>query len=141
MNHVKECNTLILNHTSVNEVQYNMFSLFRILRPIRIKYKLTINEIIFLIGALIYHKFVSSLFSASSLRKYVGYFNMNKFNYYLGVLIVKGCIVKNDIIQGTARYKLTELGLSILVQLDDDYNRALYKFCSDHNVEIKNTEQ
>ena len=95
------------------------------MRPLRLKYKLTINEIIFINGALLYHKHEDSSFSSSSLRKYIRYYNLNKFTYYLNSTLKKGLIVQSDIINGNNRYKLTQLSIEILSQLQSCYDKAL----------------
>ena len=110
--------------------------LFRILRPIRKKFILTINEIVILNGMMLYNKYIGSSFSYSGILRYVGYFNDKKMRYYFGSLQEKGCTVLSDILKGTKRYRLTEKGIEALSHLQVSYDMALYKFTQDNNIEI-----
>ena len=79
-------NTLELYNTSGSLSQYIIYNLFRILRPIRKKFNLTINEIIILNGMMLYNKYVGSSFSYSAMLRFVAYFNDKKMRYYFGSL-------------------------------------------------------
>jgi hypothetical protein len=91
--------------------QYIVYNLFRILRPIRKKFNLTINEIVILNGMMLYNKYVGSSFSYSAILRFVGYFNDKKMRYYFGSLQEKGCIRLSDILNGAKIYRLTEKGI------------------------------
>jgi len=56
-------NTLELYNTTGSLSQDIVYNLFRILRPIRKKFNLTINEIIILNGMMLYNKYIGSSFS------------------------------------------------------------------------------
>ena len=64
--------TLSLYNTTGSLSQYVVYNLFRILRPIRRKFNLTINEIVILNGMMLYNKYVGSSFSYSAILRYVG---------------------------------------------------------------------
>lgn len=127
-------NTLSLLHTSGNESQYLIYSLFRILRPLRKRSKLTINELIILNAIVLYNKYVGTSFSYSAIMRYVGYFNDNKMRYYFKSLEAKGCIVISDIVNNSKRYKITSKTIDILDDLEESYNNVLKKFCIDNNI-------
>lgn len=86
-------NALELYNTSGSLSQYIIYNLFRILRPIRKKFKLTINEIIILNGMMLYNRYLGSSFSYTAILRFVGYFNDKKMRYYFGSLQEKGCII------------------------------------------------
>lgn len=129
-------NTLTLYNSSIDQVHYLCLNMFRIMRPLRLKYKLTINEIIFINGALLYHQHEDSSFSSSSLRKYIRYYNLNKFTYYLNSTLRKGLIMQSDIINGNNRYKLTNLSIEILSQLQTCYDKALKDYCLLYGISL-----
>jgi len=129
-------NTLDLLHTSGTLSQYIIYNLFRILRPLRKKYKLTINEIIILNGMMLYNKFIGSSFSYSGILRYVGYFNDSKMRYYFKSLAGKGCIVLSDVLNGANRYRLTDFGINAINDIEESYNKSLYSFCKNNNISL-----
>lgn len=129
-------NTLSFLNTPVSLSQYLIYNLFRVLRPVRYKYKLTINEIIILNGMMIYNKFVGSSFAYSAIMRYVGYFNDNKMRYYFGTLQEKGMIVNSDVLNGNKRYKLTEEGVNCITYIEECFNVSLDKFINDNGISL-----
>jgi hypothetical protein len=129
-------NTLELYNTTGSLSQYIVYNLFRILRPIRKKFNLTINEIVILNGMMLYNKYIGSSFSYSAILRFVGYFNDKKMRYYFGSLQEKGCIRLSDILNGAKRYRLTEKGVEALSHMEESYDRALYEFLNNNNISI-----
>jgi hypothetical protein len=127
---------LSLYGTPPSLAQYLSYNLFRIYRPLRHKYKLTINEIVILNGIYIYNKLCSSSFTRNNIRLYVGYFNNRKIDYYMNSLQIKGCIELSDVIKGINRYKITVKGIEIINDLNECYEKALYKFIQDNSITI-----
>ena len=128
--------TLGLYNTTGSLSQYIVYNLFRILRPIRKKFGLTINEIIIINGMMLYHKYVGSSFSYSAILRFVGYFNDKKMRYYFGSLQEKGCIVLSDILNGAKRYRLAEKGIEALSYMEESYDTALYEFLNNNNISL-----
>ena len=62
-------NTIDLYNTTGSLSQYIVYNLFRILRPIRKKFNLTINEIVILNGMMLYNKYIGSSFSYSAMAE------------------------------------------------------------------------
>jgi uncharacterized protein YjaZ len=127
---------LSLRSVSATLAQYIIYNLYRILRPIRKKFDLTINEILVLNGIMLYNKYVSSSFSRSSIRRWNGYFNNNKSDYYVKSLLSKQCIEVSDKIKEQIRYKITQKGIDIISHIDQCYSEALIKFCEKNNIEL-----
>jgi len=107
-------NTLELYNTTGSLSQYIVYNLFRILRPIRKKFNLTINEIVILNGMMLYNKYVGSSFSYSAILRFVGYFNDKKMRYYFGSLQEKGCIALSDVLNGAKKYRISEKGIEAI---------------------------
>jgi hypothetical protein len=129
-------NTLELYNTTGSLSQYIVYNLFRILRPIRKKFNLTINEIVILNGMMLYNKYIGSSFSYSAILRFVGYFNDKKMRYYFGSLQEKKCIVLSDVLNGAKRYRLTEKGIEALSHMEESYDRSLYEFLNNYNISI-----
>ena len=127
-------NALVLYNTTGSLSQYIVYNLFHILRPIRKKFNLTINEIVILNGMMLCNKYVGSSFSYSAILRFVGYFNDKKTRYYFGSLQEKGCIVMSDILNGSKRYRLTEKGIEAISHMEDSYDKCLYVFLNNYNI-------
>ena len=112
------------------------YNLFRILRPIRKKFDLTINEIIILNGMMLYNKYIGSSYSYSAILRFVGYFNDKKMRYYFGSLQEKDCIRLSDILNGAKRYRLTTKGIEALSHFEESYDKSLYDFLNNYNISI-----
>jgi hypothetical protein len=134
MTPVNILNTGLLYDSSVTLAQYNIFNLFRILRPIRIRYKLSVNDILILVAGVLYHKHIGSIYSISALRRFLGYFNDKKFGYYHNRLIESGYIIQSDFINGSPRYRLTDKSIEVVSRIDECYNRSLLKFINDYSL-------
>ncbi|HOU02444.1 MAG TPA: hypothetical protein PLL94_10775 [Bacteroidales bacterium] len=122
-----------INATTIHYILHN---LFRGLKPLRRKYKVTINEIIFLNGMYLYCKHVSTCMSQDACLKFIGYYNLPKIKYYIGSLQKKGMIHVAEVIHGYNRYKLTQEGFSVMNEINDGFNRCLYDWCNKYKVDI-----
>jgi len=100
-------NILDLYNIPANNIHYTQHNLFRGLKSIRRKYRLTINEIIFLNGMYLYCKHISTCMSQDACLKLIGYYNLGKVKYYLGSLQNKNMIQLAEVIKGYNRYRLT----------------------------------
>ena len=128
--------TLELYNTKGSLSQYIVYNLFRILRPIRKKSNLTINEVVILNVMMLYNKYIGSSFSYSAILRFVGYFNDKKMRYYFGSLQEKGYIRLSDILNGAKRYRLTEKGIEAVRNMQESYDLELYKFLNENNISI-----
>lgn len=68
-------NIFDLYNIPANNIHYTLHNLFRGLKSIRLKYKLTINEIIFLNGMYLYCKHISTCISQDACLRFIGYYN------------------------------------------------------------------
>ena len=131
---VPTANMLELYNIPATNIQYTLHNLFRGLKSIRRKYKLTINEIIFLNGMYIYCKHISTCMSQDACLKFIGYYNLNKVKYYISSLQSKGMINIAELIHGYNRYKLTQLGESAIDEIDTSFDRCLYDWFNKYNI-------
>jgi hypothetical protein len=123
-------------NTSATSIHYILHNLFRGLKPIRRKYKLTINEIIFLNGVYLYCKHVSTCISQDACHRFIGYYNLGKVKYYLGSLQNKNMIQLAEVIHGYNRYRLTQLGFSVIEDINGNFERCLYDWFNKYNIEF-----
>jgi len=136
MNSATVADTLSLYNTTGSLSQYLIYNLFRILRPIRKKFNLTINEIVILNGMMLYNKYIGSSFSYSGILRYVDYFNDKKMRYYFGSLQDKGYIVLSDILKRAKRYRLTQKGIEAVSYMEECYDKSLYDFLNSYSISV-----
>ena len=129
-------NILDLYNIPANNIHYTLHNLFRGLKSIRRKYKLTINEIIFLNAMYLYCKHVSTCMSQDACLRFIGYYNLNKVKYYIGSLRGKGMIEVAEIIHGYNRYKLTMLGISAVHDIDNSFERCLAEWFQKNGISL-----
>ena len=127
-------NMLALYGTNAYIIHYMLHNLFRGLKPIRRKYKLTINEIIFLNGMYLYCKHVNTCMSQDACLRFIGYYNLNKIKYYIGSLRGKGMIEVAEVINSYNRYKPTILGISVINEINGSYESCLYDWFNKYNI-------
>ena len=129
-------NMLEIYNTNAALIQYYIHNLFRGLKPIRRKYKLTINEIIFLNGMYLYCKHVNTCMSQDACLRFIGYYNLNKIKYYIGSLRGKGMIEIAEVINGYNRYKPSILGISVINEINDSYGKCLDEFFNKYSISL-----
>ena len=120
-----------INATSIHYILHN---LFRGLKPVRRKYKLTINETIVLNGIYLYCKHISTCMSQNACLKFIGYYNLGKIKYYISSLQNKGMIQVAEIIHKHKRYKLTPLGISVMNEINGGFERCLYEWYNKYEI-------
>jgi hypothetical protein len=125
---------LDLYNIPANNIHYTLHNLFRGLKSIRCKYKLTINEIIFLNGIYLYCKHESTCISQDACLRFIGYYNLNKVKYYISSLRGKGMIQLAEVIKGYNRFKLTQLGLSVIGGINSSFDVCLYDWFNKYNI-------
>ena len=121
---------------SVSTMHYILHNLFRGLKPIRNKYKLSINEIIFLNGMYLYCKHMSLTVSRNACLKFIGYYNLRKIKYYLESLMSKGMIQMAQKIKGYNHYKITPLGFEVMNNINGSFNSCLYEWFQRYNISL-----
>ena len=125
---------ILAYNTNATTMLYILHNLFRGLKPIRRKYRLTINEIIFLNGMYLYCKHVSTCMSQDACHRFIGYYNLSKVKYYLGSLQTKNMIQIAEVIKDHNRYKLTQLGIEVMDEIDGSFERCLYDWFNKYGI-------
>jgi hypothetical protein len=127
---------ILAYNTNATTIHYILHNLFRGLKPIRRKYRLTINEIIFLNGMYLYCKHVSTCMSQDACHRFIGYYSLSKIKYYLGSLQNKNMIQPAEVIKGYNRYKPTQLGISVIDEINGSFDRCLYDWFNKYNITL-----
>jgi hypothetical protein len=129
-------NIFDLYNIPANNIHYTLHNLFRGLKSIRLKYKLTINKIIFLNGMYLYCKHISTCLSQDACLRFIGYYNPGKVKYYLGSLQNKNMIQIAEVTKGYNRYRLTQLGFSVIDDINGSFERCLYDWLNKYNITL-----
>ena len=127
-------NIIDLYNIPADNIHYTLHNLFRGLKFIRHKYKLTINEIIFLNGMYLYCKHISTCMSQDACLRFIGYYNLSKVKYYLGSLQNKNMIQLAEVIKGYNRYRLTHPGFSVIEDINGSFERCLYDWFNKYSI-------
>jgi hypothetical protein len=126
-----------VKNTSTNLYYLIVFRLlFQILKPIRLKYKLSINAILILNSCYLYTKLVKDQFYKTDILKFTKYFNSIKINVYIDVLTLGGFISPVNPDQPKIKYILTSLGYECINEIDQYYNSELYEFSNKYNLDL-----
>ena len=80
----------------------------------------------------LYSKLVKDQFAITNISVFMGYYNTKQIKYYFDIMIRLGLIT----LAGLNKYKLTDLGLSVIRQVNDNYDLALYNFCQKYNITL-----
>jgi predicted transcriptional regulator len=131
---VQPTDILKLYNTNATTIHYILHNLFRGLKPTRRKYKLTINEIIFLNGVYLFCKHESTCISQDACLRFIGYCNLNKVKYYIGSLKGKGMIEMAEVIEGYNRYKITPQGISVMNDINGSFEICLYDWFNNYSI-------
>lgn len=108
---------------------------FRLLKPARNRYKLTINMIMVLNACYLYQKHIGTAFTVTALQEFFKYYDYPKMVILFGILVNKGFIYPSDFARFQL-YKLTESGVKVVEGLNDGYAESLQKFCKEYNIEL-----
>jgi hypothetical protein len=136
MNPAQNITTLSLLNSHCDAIHSIYHNIFRLLRPIRRKYRLSVNECIVLNGVYLYHKVKGSIMSANAIYNWITYYNKPKLNYYIDDLCGKGFLMKAEVIKNIQYYKLTELGIEVMNGFNSSYMEILSKWYVDNSISI-----
>ena len=114
---------------------YNHLIWFKVCRPMRYKYHLSVNCLLILSGCYVYNKVIGS-FTLTNIVKFLGYFSSNRTKVYLKVLIDKSYIVISDTRYNKPMYKLSDIGLNVISDLNESYAKELSLFCITYNITL-----
>ncbi len=136
MTPTNQVNTLALLNSECDAVHIILHNAFRLLKPVRRKYKLSVNSLIIVNAIYVYHKYKGSVFTVNSIYQVIGYYNRNRLKFYLSSLLSKGIIMQAEQNKGIDYYKLTDLGIKIMDDFNNTYQEVLTAWFDKHNISI-----
>lgn len=77
---------------------------------------------------------IDILYLGATFLRFIGYYNLNKVKYYISSLLGKGMIQLSEVIKGYNRDRLTQLGLSVMDDINGSFERCLYDWFQKHNI-------
>jgi hypothetical protein len=113
---------------------YVLLLSFKVFKPIKLKYHLSVNLLICLVGMYLYSISEKDNFSRLAIRKFITYFNYHAINRYFDILLDIGLIIPGIKHKTRQYYKLSNKAILIVKEIPENYNRVLYEFSNKYNV-------
>lgn len=137
MNPVNHINTIDLLNTKTDAVYIMYHNVFRLLKPVRRKYNLSCNALLILNAIYVYHKYKGSLFTINSIQQFIRYYDKNRVKWYVTeYLLKKGFIILSETIKNINYYKITDVGIQVMVDFGESYQEVLSKWYIDNKIEL-----
>lgn len=108
--------------------------LFKILRPVRTKHKLSINLVLTLNSCYLYSKLVKHQFYVTDIYKFNEYYSIKLIKRYIGILAQRGfiyCINPDDL---RRLHYITEEGISLIESIHSNYEIVFRDFVDKYNI-------
>jgi hypothetical protein len=120
------------------QTNINFHIWYKVCRPLKYKYKLSANELLMLSGSYLLYKSTNKPFTRLQLRNFLSYYNNNKVNYYISVLIDKKYIelVNSSKTGKVLYYSISLAGIQVINDLNSSYELELSKFCQQYNINL-----
>jgi hypothetical protein len=113
---------------------YSYHIFFKVCKPLRGKYKLSVNCLLCLSGAFLYGSVLNRSFTRYSLLKFISYYDNVRIGKYMTVLISKGYIEESVINKGHQTYCVSDKGKQVIKELNESYDKELILFCSKYSI-------
>ena len=136
MNPVHTINTLDLLNTSYEGIHVILHNMFRLMKPVRRKYKLSCNSLIVLNAIYLYHKHKGSVFTGNSICQWLRYYDLNKVKWYFDYLLRNECLIKAEVIKSIQYYKITEKGITVMNDFANSFQEVLSKWYNDYSIVV-----
>jgi len=82
----------------------------------------------------LYCKHISTCMSQDACLRFIGLYNLNKIKYYLGSLKAKEMIQLAEVIKGYNRYRLTQLGYSVIEDINGSFEKCFYDLFNKYSI-------
>lgn len=110
--------------------------LFAVVRPLRSKYRLSVNCIMTLNSCYLYSKLIKEEFYISDIVKFNSYYDLYKIKRYFRVITLRGFISPINPGDHRVLYRVTEKTEQAISELLTSYNIELYKFANKYNIDL-----
>jgi hypothetical protein len=115
---------------------YNHVIWFKVCRPLRNKYRLSVNTLLCLVSAYCYIHAVNKPFTTTNLLRFAQFFNDKRMKYYVNILMTKGYIIESASKNCYTYYIVSPSGNCLMKELEESYNKELVLFCSKYSIEL-----
>lgn len=109
---------------------------YKACRPLRHKYKLSTNCLMVLNGSFVYCSIVAPSFTMRKLIDFCSYYDNNRMKKYFCVLMFNKYVIENGMYKGHQMYSISSLGIQVIRELNDSYNKELSIFISKYNISL-----
>lgn|SRR5574343_894632 len=101
-------------------------------QAIKAKYQVNYNTITFLCSVYLYYMHVNKSFTMTTIYLFCGYYNIRNVKRFINRLIELNIMT----LAGAKKYTLTDTGLAVIKELEDNYNSVVYQFCNKYNIDL-----
>ena len=110
--------------------------LYAVLRPVKLKYNLTVNGLLILNSCYLYTKLERKEFTANGIRLFNRYYNDNRIKFYFTGLLDRGLIYIVNPDKKPVKYSISDLGVKAIEEIEQYYNIELSEFCTKYNIDL-----
>ena len=125
-----------IQNTSIGLELYIFRLLFAVLRPVRIKYNLSINLILALNSCYLYSKLEKSQFYMTDIYKFNKYYSIPVMKRYIAILTLRGFIASVSQVEYRPLYYITASGIEVIESIEQYYSKELYLFADRYHLEL-----
>jgi predicted transcriptional regulator len=113
-------------------ITLNLYIRNKTFQAIKAKYRINYNMITFLCAVQLYYMCVNKSFTHTAIYLFCGYYNSRNIKKFINRLIELNIMT----LAGAKKYTLTDTGLAVIKELEDNYNSVVYQFCNKHNISL-----
>jgi hypothetical protein len=109
---------------------------FKVCRPIRRRYNLSVNCSLTLLGLYVYSKFINQTFTRRQIINFVTFYSKPKMNSYFTVLLSHGYILQSGLKLSHPVYCISPIGFNVIQELNTSYQEQFNKFIDQYNITL-----
>ena len=113
---------------------YNYLIWFKVCRPLKRKYNLSVNCLLILSSCYIYYSLNVKPFTFTNILRFASFFNGKSMHVYLNVLLQREFIVQSGERRNKPVYIVSSIGNDVMNELNESYQIELSKFCNTYNI-------
>ena len=113
-------------------ITLNLYLRNKTFQAIKAKYRINYNTITLLCAINLYSKYVNKCFTHTAIYLFTGYYNSRNVKKFINRLIEIDVLT----LAGKRKFTLTDTGLTVIKELEDNYNTVCYQFCNKHNISL-----
>jgi len=110
--------------------------LFNILRPVRLKYRLSINNLIVLNSVYLYSRLEREEFHITQVKEFLRYYNSKYIARYFSVLEYRQCIARAGMKSGHQLWTITPKGVQAIQDIEKQYQENMYLFFDKYGLRV-----